>query len=59
MLQAAIRNEYDKFDCVNVQAMRKKLWRDFPWAHFTPEEVNDALAREGFRKGQKGIWVPK
>ena len=59
MLMAAIRNEWDKFGCVNVRAMVKKLRRDFPRILFTTKDVENALMEDGFYEDRRGEWKIK
>ena len=59
MLMAAILNEYQKFDCVNVKAMIKKLHRDFPRILFTTKDVENALMEDGFYEDRRGEWKIK
>ena len=56
MLMAAIRNEWDKFGCVNVRAMVKKLRRDFPRVFFTTKDVENILTEDGFYEDRRGEW---
>jgi hypothetical protein len=56
MLQAAIRNEYDKFDCVNVRGLLAKLRRDFPRILFTPKDVENMLMEDGFYMDRRNEW---
>jgi len=59
MLMAAIRNEWDKFGCVNVRAMLKKLRRDFPRILFTTKDVENILTEDGFYEDRRGEWKAK
>ena len=59
MLMAAIRNEWDKFGCVNVRAMVKKLRRDFPRILFTTKDVENILTEDGFYEDRRGEWKVK
>ena len=56
ILQAAIRNEYDKLDCVNISAMQKKLRRDWPRQLFQKQEIENALMEDGFFEDRRGEW---
>lgn len=56
MLHAAIRNEWDKFSCVNVRAMLAKLRRDFPRVLFTVAEVENVLMEDGFYMDRRNEW---
>ena len=59
MLMAAILNEYQKFGCVNVRAMLKKLRRDFPRILFTTKDVENILIEDGFYEDRRGEWKIK
>jgi hypothetical protein len=56
ILQAAIRNEYEKFDCVNISAMQKKLQRDYPRQIFHKQEIENVLMEDSFFEDRHGEW---